>query len=222
MDDHPALRIVQPGETVQVQAPAGDALIIVTDRRMAVANAQRLMLDVPIEGLRRIQFDIERRRPATLVIVPEEREYDPQVLAIEPSGFEAVARALVTLGHRFAAMADEKQTVTRRVGLSRTPTQGDESWTGGRDARLPDIRWAPVGLLVRNVHASHPRTGPTPNRHSSRVTASGPSPWPMPRHRGAREQRTQIGLRADDAGGGRSMPALDPSQKRAGRFASVR
>jgi hypothetical protein len=72
MDDHPALRIVQPGETVQVQAPAGDALIIVTDRRMAVANAERLMLDVPIEGLRRIQFDIERRRPATLVIDAED------------------------------------------------------------------------------------------------------------------------------------------------------
>ncbi len=116
------------------------------------------------------------------------REYDPQVLAIEPSGFEAVARALVTLGHRFAAMADEEETrLTRRLTPSRTPTRGDESWTGGRDARLPDIRWAPVGLLVRNVHASHPRTGPAPNRHSSRVTASGPSPWPMPRHRGARE-----------------------------------
>jgi hypothetical protein len=88
MDDHPALRIVQPGETVQVQAPAGDALIIVTDRRMAVANAQRLMLDVPIEGLRRIQFDIERRRPATLVIVPEDGSTTPQVLAIEPAGKE--------------------------------------------------------------------------------------------------------------------------------------
>jgi hypothetical protein len=110
VDDHPALRVVQPDETIHVQAPAGDALVLVTDRRLAVANAERLMLDVPIEGLRRIQFDIERRRPATLVIVPEEREYEPQVLAIEPSGFEAIARALVTVGLRFAAAADQEKT----------------------------------------------------------------------------------------------------------------
>jgi hypothetical protein len=109
MDDHPALRILQPDETVAVQAPAGDALVVVTDRRMAVANAERLMLDVPIDGLRRIQFDIERNRPATLVIVPEDAMHEPQVLAIEASGFKAIARALVTVGLRFAAATGEKQ-----------------------------------------------------------------------------------------------------------------
>ena len=49
-------------------------------------------------------------RPATLVIVPEEREYEPQVLAIQPSGFEAVASALVTVGLRFAAKGDPQET----------------------------------------------------------------------------------------------------------------
>ena len=39
MDDHPALRILQPDERVEVQAPAGDTLVVVTDRRMAVATA---------------------------------------------------------------------------------------------------------------------------------------------------------------------------------------
>ena len=110
MNDHPALRLLAPDEMVEVQAPAGDALVVVTDRRLAVANTERLMLDIPIEGLRRIQFDIERKRPATLVIVPEQRDYDPQVLAIDPSGFEAIARALVTVGLRFAAGNDEQQT----------------------------------------------------------------------------------------------------------------
>ena len=81
MDDHPALRRLRADEKVQVQASAGDTLVIVTDRRMTVANAERLMLDVPIENLRRIQFDIERERPATLVIVPERPENEPQVLA---------------------------------------------------------------------------------------------------------------------------------------------
>lgn len=109
MDEHPVLRLLQPDEKVEVQAPAGDALVVVTDRRLAVANAGRLMLDLPIDGLRRIEFDIERRRPATLVIVPEEPSSEPQVLAIDPSGLEAIGRALVIVGLRFAAAADEEQ-----------------------------------------------------------------------------------------------------------------
>jgi hypothetical protein len=108
MDDHPALRILQPDEEVQVQAPAGDALVVVTDRRMAVANAERLMLDVPIDNLRRIQFDLERDRPATLVIVPERRQDEPQVLAIEPQDYDAIVRALALIGHRFAGAPEEE------------------------------------------------------------------------------------------------------------------
>ena len=109
MDDHPALRILEPDERVEIQAPAGDALVVVTDRRLAVASAERLMLDVPIDALRRIQFDIERNRPATLVIVPEEPSHEPQVLAIEPAGFEAIGRALVTVALRFAVASNEEQ-----------------------------------------------------------------------------------------------------------------
>jgi len=108
--DHPALRILEPDERIDIEASAGDALVVVTDRRLAVATAERLMLDVPIEGLRRIQLDIERQRPATFVIVPEKREHDPQVLPIEPSGYEAIARALVEVGLRFAETVDETQS----------------------------------------------------------------------------------------------------------------
>jgi hypothetical protein len=107
MHDHPALRILQPGEEVRVQASLGDTLVVVTDRRLAVANAERLMLDTPIENLRRIQFDIERERPATLVIVPERSQDEPQVLAIEPRDYDAIVRALVEVGHRFAGLTDE-------------------------------------------------------------------------------------------------------------------
>jgi len=113
MDEHPALRILQPDEAVQVQAAARDTLVIVTDRRLAVANAERLMLDVPIEHLRRIQFDIERDRPATLVIVPERRQDEPQVLAVEPGDYEPIARALVVVGSRFA------------LPQTRTPAEGN-------------------------------------------------------------------------------------------------
>jgi hypothetical protein len=107
MDEHPALRILQPDEQVRVQATLGDTLVVVTDRRMAVANAERLMLDVPIENLRRIQFDIERERPATLVIVPERPQDEAQVLAIDARDYDAIMRALVVVGHRFAGIADE-------------------------------------------------------------------------------------------------------------------
>ena len=102
--------MLHPDEEIHVQAPAGDNIVIVTDRRLAIGSNERLTLDVSIDNLRRIQFDIERKRPATLVIVPEQREYDPQVLAVDPSGFEAIARALVTVGLRFAAGKDEEQT----------------------------------------------------------------------------------------------------------------
>ena len=42
--------------------------------------------------------------------VPEEREFDPQVLAIEPSGYLDIARALVTVGLWFAEASDGQQT----------------------------------------------------------------------------------------------------------------
>jgi len=54
--------------------------------------------------LRRIQFDVERRRPATLVLVPELPRDEPQVLAIEPERYEEVADALVIIGRRLAAL----------------------------------------------------------------------------------------------------------------------
>ena len=93
-----------PDEAVHVRARVGEADIVVTDRRMAVASTERLMLDVPIEGLRRIQFDIERQRPATLVVVPEDPTDEPQVLAVPPEEYEGVAQALVVVGRRLAGL----------------------------------------------------------------------------------------------------------------------
>lgn len=102
MEDHPALRALDPDEQVHVTATAGDNVVIVTDRRLAIGNQERLVLDVPIDNLRRIQFDIERDRPATLVVVPERPQDEPQVLAVRPAEFDAVAQALVVVGRRFA------------------------------------------------------------------------------------------------------------------------
>ena len=97
---HPALQLLPPDETVDVVADAAEASLIVTDRRLAVAQNGRLALDVPFEGVRRIQFDIERRRPATLVIVPEHPVAEPQVSTIPPQRYGEVARAITLVGER--------------------------------------------------------------------------------------------------------------------------
>jgi hypothetical protein len=101
-EDHPAFQRLDPGETVMTQAAARDGLILVTDRRVAVATDGRLAMDLPIDGLRRIQFDIERTRPATLVIVPDHPGDEPQVLAIPPEQIDAVTTALAFIGKRLA------------------------------------------------------------------------------------------------------------------------
>jgi hypothetical protein len=103
MDQHPALQSLDHDEEIHVQAAAGDNLVIVTNRRLAIASKDRLALDVDIENLRRIQFDIERDRPATLVIVPQRPQDEPQVIAVRPSEYEGVAQALVMIGQRLAA-----------------------------------------------------------------------------------------------------------------------
>jgi hypothetical protein len=95
-------RILEPGEVLEVKARAGDATIAVTNRRLAVLEAERIALAVEIEHVRRVQFDIEKSRPATLVIVPERPADAPQVLAVPAEDYEPVADALVLIGKRLA------------------------------------------------------------------------------------------------------------------------
>jgi hypothetical protein len=90
--------VLEPGEQLRHRAPASDATIAVTDRRLIVADPTRVALAVPFERLRRIQFDVERTRPATLVIVPEHPSDEAQVLTVRPDQYEATARALVAIG----------------------------------------------------------------------------------------------------------------------------
>ena len=96
---------LDPDETVRAHVRALDARIVVTDRRLAVAEQHRLALDVGFDNVRRIQFDIERRRPATLVIVPEHPSYEAQVLSIPPEQYEAVGAALAFVGQMIADKA---------------------------------------------------------------------------------------------------------------------
>jgi hypothetical protein len=98
----PITTVLEPNEVVELIAKARQARVVVTDRRLAVADEQRVAMHVPFEHLRRIQFDIERSRPATLVIVPESPSDEPQVLSIPPEYYEEVAQAIAVVGRRLA------------------------------------------------------------------------------------------------------------------------
>ena len=73
MGAHPIPGPLHPDEEVRVEAAAGHSVMVVTNRRLAITSTDRVALDVSIDNLRRVQFDIERERPATLVVVPQQR-----------------------------------------------------------------------------------------------------------------------------------------------------
>jgi len=100
--------VLEPDERIQARARSTNAVLAVTTRRVVVADADRVALAIPFNAVRRVQFDIERRRPATLVIVPEEAHQEPQVLAIMPQDYQAAAEALVALGHEFYPAESEE------------------------------------------------------------------------------------------------------------------
>lgn len=98
--DEPILALVGPEEKLQAIAKADEYRILVTDRRVAVAQDQRIALDIPIRELRRVEFDIEKSRPATLVFVPD--SHPPEVLIVPVEHYPEVALALAKLGELLA------------------------------------------------------------------------------------------------------------------------
>jgi hypothetical protein len=107
------VQALDPDEPIAISARALDAVIAVTDRRMLVATDTRLAMDLPFPRLRRIQFDIERDRPATLVVVPEVPDIEPQVLAIPAEQYRAVADALVEIGLRLCEASSDRESRSR-------------------------------------------------------------------------------------------------------------
>jgi hypothetical protein len=91
---------LRTGETIEAAIWAANGVMVLTPERVLVADEARVALNVPIDGLRRIQFDIERRRPATLVIVPERSTDEAQVLGIPPAEYRNAAEALSLIGER--------------------------------------------------------------------------------------------------------------------------
>lgn len=96
-----SLRAIDP-QDIRAQASADGHVVIVTDDLLQVGSGDIVKLSVPIENVRRIQFDIERERPATLVIVPDAPSDEPQVIMVDPDDYEGVGHALAVLGVKMA------------------------------------------------------------------------------------------------------------------------
>lgn len=101
MRKFPVLRDVDPRD-IRAEATADGHWVIVTDDVLRVGSEDHLELDVAIDNLRRIQFDIERDRPATLVIVPLSPSDEPQVIMVQPEDYAGVAQALAIIGQQMA------------------------------------------------------------------------------------------------------------------------
>jgi hypothetical protein len=69
-----------------------------THLKVVMPETGIVLLDMPIADLRRIQFDIERDRAATLVIVAGKSDHLPQVLAVPPDQYDAAGIALARMG----------------------------------------------------------------------------------------------------------------------------
>jgi hypothetical protein len=112
----PLLHILQPGEVVDVQAIAQDVVIAVTDHRLIVADERHTILYLPFADVRRVQFDIEQGRAATLVIVPEHVTDEPQVLSVPIQRLRETAAALALVGERLPHPHLRKATESEEAG----------------------------------------------------------------------------------------------------------
>ena len=91
-------------ERLEIAARTEPHLLAITDRRLVVASPYGTPLDLPIEGIRRIQLDVEVGRPAIIVVVPHDPGHAPQVLNVPNDELGAVTRAVHFVGSRLASL----------------------------------------------------------------------------------------------------------------------
>jgi len=98
----PISHVLRPGEELRGRAPLVDATVAVTDHRLVVVRGPKVAVDVPWGRLRRIQLDIERQRPATLVVVPEWPSDPPQVLSVPAASYRSVTELIAHIAERLS------------------------------------------------------------------------------------------------------------------------
>lgn len=98
--DDPVMRLLGRDEVVRGVLNGIGGRLVITDRRVVITENGVITLDVSIDNLRLVEFDLESQRPATVIIVPEHPRDPPRQLAIEPHQFDEVASVLAQLGPR--------------------------------------------------------------------------------------------------------------------------
>jgi hypothetical protein len=93
-----------PGERLEVVARTSPAIVAITDRRLVAAGDDRTVMDLPVSSIRRIELDVERGRPATLVLVPHDPVHEPQVLTVPHEELEPVSRLVFLIGDRLRSL----------------------------------------------------------------------------------------------------------------------
>lgn len=81
---------------------AAEATVILSEDRIDVATGPRLQMSAAIDGLRLVEFGIEKGRPVTLILVPDSPDQTPQILTIPTDQYEAVAKILLSLAREIA------------------------------------------------------------------------------------------------------------------------
>ena len=104
----PLPHVLQPGEVVERQAHADGFVIAVTPQRIVVTDESRLVMDMGFDELRRIQFDLERGRDATLVIVPEHFNNEPRVFSVPLRNIPETAMTLGLIGQRMNGFSEDQ------------------------------------------------------------------------------------------------------------------
>jgi hypothetical protein len=93
-----SLRDLDDSVTNVIEAVGARFTFTSTHLIVVLPESDVVLLNMPIADLRRIQFDIERDRAATLVIVSRDAHHLPQVLAVPPGQYEAAGVALARMG----------------------------------------------------------------------------------------------------------------------------
>jgi hypothetical protein len=111
----PLPHILEPGEVLETHAVVDGVVIAATKHRLVIVDNEKTVLDIPFPELRRIQFDIERNRDATLVIVPEHISNWPRIISVPVAQLKETSETLAFIGERLNAAEEQKTGRARRV-----------------------------------------------------------------------------------------------------------
>lgn len=98
--DGPVKLRLDSDEVVRSVVDGVGGRLVLTDRRVVITEHGVITLDVPIDKLRFVEFDLESDRPARVIVVPQHPSDPPRQLAIEPQQYREVAAVLAQLGPR--------------------------------------------------------------------------------------------------------------------------